>query len=139
MINMRLAKERGLSDKEIEQIEYLHGKLELCLEYACVSGYDEDLYKDVEYIEYLLQDLWGFPQDAEKHQWKHRYKFKSQWAGRTFRCNITGEEFTIPNSVEEGDYFSFGKSSIDVGRLGSYSRVIGKVVEITEEGNEDQS
>lgn len=137
MINMQLAKARGLSDEEIEKIEYLHWVLDLCLERGCLYGYDEDLYKAVEQFEYILQDLWGFSQDAKEHKWKHRYKFKCQWAGRKFRCTHTGEEFTIPNSVEERDYFSFGKSAIDVGRLGSYSRIIGDVVEITEEGDED--
>lgn len=122
MINMQLAKARGLSGEEIEKIEHLHWVLELCLERGCLYGYDEDLYKAIEQIEYLLQDLWGFPQDCGYHTWKHRYKFKSQWAGRTFRCNTTGEEFTIPNSVGERDFYSFGKAFVDVGRLDSYSR-----------------
>lgn len=122
MINMQLAKTRGLSDEAIEQIEYLHGRLELYLVYGCLCGYDEDLYATIEEKEYLLQRLWGFPQDSGYHTWKHRYKFKSQWAGRTFRCNTTGEELTIPNSVEERDFYSFGKAFVDVGRLDCYSR-----------------
>lgn len=137
MINMQLAKARGLSDEEIEKIDYLHWVLDLCLERGCLLGYDEDLYKAIEQFEYILQDLWGFPQDPAFHTWKHRYKFKCQWAGRKFRCISTGEEFTIPNSVEERDYFSFGESTIDVGRLDSYYRFNGNAVEITEEGNED--
>ena len=122
MINMQLAKARGLSDEEIEQIEYLHGRLELYLEEGCLHGYDEDLYANIEEKEYLLQTLWGFPPDHDYHTWKHRYKFKSQWVGRTFQCNTTGEEFTIPNSVEERDFYSFGKAFVDVGRLDCYSR-----------------
>lgn len=122
MVNIQLAKARGLSDEEIKQIECLHGSLKLCLECGCTHGYDEDLYKAIEQFEYLLQDLWGFPQDSDHHTWKHRYKFKSQWAGRTFRCNTTGEEYTIPNSVEERDFYSFGKAFVDVGRLDGYSR-----------------
>lgn len=132
-----MAKARGLSDEEIEKIDYLRWVLELCLERGCLLGYDEYVYEAVEQFEYLLQDLWGFPRDTKEHKWKHRYKFKCQWAGRKFRCNITGVEFTVPNSVEERDYFSFGESAIDVGRLDSYCRFIGDVVEITEEGNED--
>lgn len=122
MINMRLAKARGLSDEEIEKIEYLHWVLELCLEHGCLHGYDEDKYKAVEQFEYLLQDLWGFPRDSGRHTWKHRYKFKSQWAGRTFQCNTTGKKFTIPNSVEERDFYSFGEAFVDVGRLDYYFR-----------------
>lgn len=122
MINMQLAKARGLSDEEIEQIEYLHGRLELYLVYGCLCGYDEDLYTTIEEKEYLLQRLWGFPQDPKQHKWKHIYKFKSQWAGRTFWCVITGEEFTIPNTVKERDCFYFGKAFVDVGRLDGYSR-----------------
>ena len=122
MINMQLAKARGLSDEDIKQIEYLHGSLELCLGRGCLHGYDEDLYKAIEQFEYLLQDLWGFPRDVKEHKWKHRYKFKSQWAGRTFRCNTTGDEFTIPNSVEERDFYSFGEAFVDVGRLDCYAR-----------------
>ena len=122
MINMQLAKDRGLSDEDIEHIEYLHWVLELCLERGCLQGYDEYVYEAVEQFEYMLQDLWGFPQDSGYHTWKHRYKFKSQWAGRTFQCNTTGEEFTIPNSVGERDFYSFGKAFVDVGRLDCYSR-----------------
>lgn len=122
MINMQLAKAQRLSDEEIEQIEHLQGRLGLHLEHGCLHGYDEDLYATIEEKEYLLQTLWGFPEDSDYHTWKHRYKFKSQWAGRTFRCNTTGEEFIIPNSVEERDFYSFGEAFVDVGRLDSYSR-----------------
>ena len=122
MVNMQLAKARGLSDEEIKQIEHLQRRLELYLEHGCIHGYYESLYYAIEEEEYLLQRLWGFPQDSDYHTWKHRYKFKSQWAGRTFRCNTTGEEFTIPNSVEERDFYSFGEAFVDVGRLDCYSR-----------------
>lgn len=122
MINMQLAKSRGLSDEAIEWIKYLHEKMESYLEDGCLNGYSECLYTTIEQFEYFLQRLWGFPQDPDKHTWKHRYKFKCQWAGRTFQCNTTGEELTIPNSVEEGDFFSFGKAFVDVGRLDYYYR-----------------
>lgn len=122
MINMQLAEVRGLSDETIEWIKYLHEKMESYLEDGCLNGYSESLYTTIEKTEYVLQCLWGFPQDPDKHTWKHLYRFKCQWAGRTFRCAITGEEFTIPNSVEEGDFFSFGKAFVDVGRLDYYCR-----------------
>lgn len=137
MINMRLARERGLGEGGIEAIKATHEVLNEMLSSGQVGSFSHDMYDNIEACEYLLQDLWGFPKDPAFHTWKHRYNFKCQWAGRKFRCTRTGEEFIIPNSVEERDYFSFGDSAIDVGRIGCYCRIIGDVVEITEEGNED--
>ena len=62
-------------------------------------------------------------------------KTKTQeiWAGRKFRCNITGIVFTIPDDVRECDFFSFGESFVDVGRAGFYCRFGGDVKEIKDE------
>lgn len=46
---------------------------------------------------------------------------KDEWIGRTFRCTVTGELFTIPKDVSRGRFYSFGESFIDVGD-GYYSR-----------------
>lgn len=49
--------------------------------------------------------------------------FKDVWAGRVFRCNSTGEELVIPDSVQERDFYPFGEAFVDVGRLGEYCRM----------------
>lgn len=60
-------------------------------------------------------------------------KIQKIWAGRKFRCNITGVEFTIPDDVRECDWFPFGESFVDVGRADFYSRFGGDVQEIKDE------
>ena len=60
-------------------------------------------------------------------------EWQQMWAGRTFRCIETGQTFTIPDNVQECDFFAFGKCFIDVGRVNFYCRFGGKFVEITGE------
>jgi len=50
------------------------------------------------------------------------------WGGRTFQCGITGEEITLPDIIYRGDFFSFGKSFIDIGNE-YYSRAGGNPIE----------
>lgn len=57
------------------------------------------------------------------------------WAGRTFKCNITGITFTIPKDVQECDFFVIGEGYVDVGRVNSYCRFGGDVVEISQQDN----
>lgn len=57
-------------------------------------------------------------------------EFKMIWSGRKYRCNDTGEVFTIPENVKECDFFKVGDGFVDVGRLGSYSRFGGNIVRV---------
>lgn len=61
-----------------------------------------------------------------------REEFKAKWASRRFRCKTTGEEFVIPDDVQECDFYSFGECYIDVGRLNAYCRFSGHIEEIKE-------
>lgn len=129
-INMQLAKLKGLCEEDIEHINLIHEELEVLLK----CKYSKQIYETIENLEYLLQHLWGFPQDPSYHTWKKRYEFKCQWANRTFRCKDTGVEFTIPEGVEEGAFFIIGKGWLDVGRLNAYSRSGGNLEEVKSEG-----
>ena len=60
-------------------------------------------------------------------------EFQQIWAGRKYRCDTTGVEFTIPDNVRETDFFKVGEGAIDVGRLGFYYRIIGDIVEVIDE------
>ena len=54
------------------------------------------------------------------------------WGGSRWRCGITGEGCTLPLVVHRGDFYSFGKSYIDVGDE-FYARFGGKPIEVKEE------
>ena len=47
--------------------------------------------------------------------------WKLTWADSKWKCDYTGEEFTLPTEVRKGDFYSFGKSFVDTGD-GYYSR-----------------
>ena len=128
--NRWLAEERGLSEESIERIDYLHALIENLIKQSIGKLFSESVYNEIEGYEYLLQQAWGFPKDCDYHTWKHAYKFKNQWVGRTFKCKDTGKEFTIPFDVKERDYYTIGSSGIDVGRLDGYYRIIGQLEEI---------
>lgn len=63
-------------------------------------------------------------------------EWQKYWGGRTFKCGITGETFVIPHDVQECDFFSFGKSYVDVGRVGFYCRYGGHPIDITDTGGD---
>jgi len=120
MINRELAERMGLSEDDIDLIRSIRNEILLTIKEG--KTFNQDEYDFIERAEFLLQELWGFPKDASKHTWKNRYKFKCQWAGRKFQCTETAEVFTIPDTVEETDFYPVGKGYIDVGRLDSYNR-----------------
>ena len=106
--------------------------------YAIISDALNGMYEEVhtekiiESCEYVLQALFGFPLDNTKHRYTREHKFKRQWENRRFRCNTTGEVFTIPNDVYETAFYSFGNAFVDVGRLNFYAR-FSNCTEIVEE------
>ena len=132
-INWQLAEDLGLSEEVIFKIEEIHEELGCLLE-ACDEGYRPEYFDYIEQLEFLLQGLWGFEQNEERHTWKHLYKFRCQWVGRKFRCLTTGEELVIPDKVYPRDYLSFGEAGVDVGVLDGYYRM-NNCEEIKGEGN----
>lgn len=61
-------------------------------------------------------------------------KFRKVWAGRIFKCPETGIVNSIPDCVNQCDFFIIGKGFLDVGRFNAYSRRGGNVYEVTGEG-----
>jgi hypothetical protein len=128
--NSVLAKQRELSEEDIVNITSIHEKLYYIIEKRVGMGFNQAVYNEIEKLENSLQGHWGFTIDPSYHTWKKSYKFKCQWANRTFKCLDTGVLFTIPEFVKERDFFSIGAGGIDVGRLDCYSRVIGNLEEV---------
>lgn len=56
----------------------------------------------------------------------------SNWAGKVFKCGITGHKIRIPDDVKPKQFFQFGESFIDVGD-GIYSRAGGQPLEVTDD------
>lgn len=128
--NRDLARLRGISEETCQYIDEVHRGLNNLLALWAGESWEEPRHKLIESTEFMLQELWGFEQDSAYHTWTKRYKFKTEWAGRVFRCTTTGECFTIPASVEERDFYQIGEGGVDVGRLNFYSRFIGNIEEI---------
>jgi hypothetical protein len=132
-INMRLAKEQGLSESDIHFIELIHKTLVEYIDFNCTMPFRQETFDTIENLEYLLQNAWGFDEDPSKHTWTKLYAFRCEWVGRKFKCTQTGKVFTIPYDVEECDFFAVGGGFVDVGRHGGYARFSG-VEEIKDEG-----
>ncbi len=136
MINMELAKQRGISQENIEAINALNILLErLIKSYTLDVPYHEarDLVRSVEFT---LQRLWEFPQDELYHTW---YKLLNQrhmeltWIGRTFKDMDSGTQRTIRerHDVRERGLFGVGMGAIDFGVAGGYHRILGNLVEVS--------
>lgn len=129
-INRELAEDCGLDESAIQEIEELHEALDALIAAWVKEPYSEDRAEDIHSLEYRLQKLWGFPMDRRYHTWVRLYEFRCQWVGKKYRCQETGEEFTIPDDVKPCDFFSFGQCAVDVGRLNSYSRMCGPIIDL---------
>lgn len=134
MINMELAKQRGISQDNIEAINSLHELLEKLIQsYTLEVDYQEarDLVRSAEF---QLQKLWSFPEDERYHSWVDMLADKHlelQWAGKTFECQSTGERRTLTkNDTHERNFIAIGACNIDMGVAGGYHRVLGNLKEI---------
>lgn len=132
-INRELAEDCGLDESAIQEIESLHEKLDTLIAAWVKEPYSEDRAEEIHSIEDRLQALWGFPVDRRYHTWVRLYEFRCQWAGKKYRCQETGEEFTIPDNVKPRDFFSFGRCFIDTGRLNFSSRMGGPIINLNAE------
>lgn len=114
---------------DFNEIVKLQTKIYKLISRSNFGVFNQSVYDKIEELEFKLQELWGFTQNACKHWHKHIYKFKCSWIGRKFKCVKTGEEFIIPETVSYGSLFEFGNCFIDVGD-GYYSRFGGEIEEI---------
>ena len=71
-LNPDLIKQQKLTKKEVKRLQELHAyrervfaDMELETDPAALRGFAER----VENIEFMLQEAWRFPQDAQKHSW----------------------------------------------------------------------
>ena len=71
-LNERLILQQKLSESEVEQILRLHEyRLTLCAKMEALPPDNPKVKayaKDLEHIEFLLQDAWKFPRDANFHR-----------------------------------------------------------------------
>jgi hypothetical protein len=123
--NRFLASERGLDEDTIDEIERIHDLIDKYTRNWVQEPFTQARKDEIHSLEYILQKLWGFPQDCDYHRYADGYEFKCQWVGRTYRCTSTGKTFTIPYEVQERDFFKVGEGFVDVGRLNCYSRFSG--------------
>lgn len=72
MINLELAKQKGLSEERVTAIKELHKQAEAILRRPEHYGEAEEVLELLTAIEYSLQLLWGFPTDKAYHS----YSFK---------------------------------------------------------------
>lgn len=126
-INRQLAKDRGLSEDVINEIERIHNLIGKFTRAWVLSDelFSQERKDKLHCLEYQLQRLWGFSEDHGYHRYAYEYEFKCQWVGKTYRCTKTGKEFTIPYEVNQCDLFPVGEGFVDVGRVYCYARFSG--------------
>lgn len=81
MLNYALARERGLSKKDVKDLELYHACMEaLVYKEAYDRAYNpveppspKRLRKLVRRLEYMMQDKWGFPRNKYKHTHWRRF------------------------------------------------------------------
>lgn len=132
--NLELAKQRGISQENIEAINNIHDLLERLIEnYTLEVDYQEarDLVRSAEFA---LQRLWAFSEDERYHSWVDMLADKHLeivWAGRTFECQSTGERRTLTkHDTHERNFIAIGSCNIDFGVAGGYHRILGNLKEI---------
>ena len=119
-----IAAQRGIPEATCLEIDKLHEDIDEYIEWAIKEKVSECLVEVyLKDLEFLLQELWEFPEDDRFHTYFKKYLFKKQWYSRSFKCNTTGQVFTVPMSVKECDFYQWAEAYLDVGRLNLYSRM----------------
>ena len=79
MLNQRLVEKQGLSRGDVAKIKMLHNEREMLFKkmealdpVADRHELREHCVKDLERLEFALQEAWKFPQDAKMHSWWFR-------------------------------------------------------------------
>ena len=118
-VNMELAVKQGLSDTDVMLIDSIHTHLDLVINNISLE-HDEQLVREhVRTMEFQLQELWGFNQDARYHTWVKRVSRRFRellYVGAVYRCKTTGETLTI--TAQELDAYKLviiGNGFIDFG------------------------
>ncbi|MNQ26039.1 hypothetical protein D3C85_392640 [compost metagenome] len=129
----KLGKQRGISEAILQEIDTLHILIDNLMLSAIKENVPAENIKDIlTEADFMLQKLWGFPQDGKYHTYYKKYQFKKQWAFKKFRCKWSGEVYEIPFDVREREFFQVGEAAIDVGVLNGYHRLVGEVEEVTQ-------
>ena len=127
----RLGAQMGVPEDVLQRIDKMHEQNDEFMRVALKNNTPvEIVIERLTAADFDLQLAWGFPMDIKFHTLVKKFLFKKQWYGRKFRCEATGEEFVIPATVYEGQFFDIGSGGIDVGRAGAYSRRIGNIIEV---------
>lgn len=129
MINMELARRKGLDQYEIDTIQAIHVRVDRLMETARLGNFNQKTYNWIEKLEFSLQALWGFDINERYHTHKHHYKWACRWIGSKWKCLDTGQELVISKDIQYNNYIRIGEGAIDLGNI-YYHRVIGNVVEI---------
>jgi len=135
--NPFLVEQRGITGEEVEQINATHEQIYSLIERRSGLGvWNSSVHEAIKQLEFQLQRLWGFSEDESKHRYVREYEFKCAWVKRKFKCNTSGEVFTIPEDVYETACYFWGDGAmVDTGRLSFYSR-FSNCTEITGESYE---
>lgn len=128
----KLGAQRGVSEAILQEIDTLHILIDNLMLSAIKENVPAEHIKDIlTEADFMLQNLWGFPQDKKFHTYYKNYQFKSQWCGRKFQCKMSGEVFEIPFDVKERYFYEVSEfAAIDVGVLNEYHRFIGEIGEV---------
>ncbi|MNC28970.1 hypothetical protein D3C75_772020 [compost metagenome] len=129
--NIQLAKQRGLNDETIEEINQIHEHLEAIIDDLTLYQDLGELVNIVRQHEFDLQALWGFSQDRRYHTWvprlleRHR---ELQYLGAVYRCKDSCESRTIgKQELHGGVLVGVGKGFID---FGGVVRIVGNLERI---------
>lgn len=121
--NRALAAQRDISEETCKLIDELHEEVDKLIPLLIESESDEESARDIlNLMDGTVQKLWGFEEDPRYFTYFKKYQFNKEWAGRSFKCNTTGQIFTVPTSVAECQFFQWGEAFLDTGRLNAYSR-----------------
>lgn len=134
-INMDLAKERGISDRDVDLINRYHNLLEAVIVIASEDDDAETRKSNFDFVcfyEFKLQSLWGFDLDARYHKWKDRLRARYRaldYAG-VYRCTLTGKTRTIDAyEVTSPTLIGVGEGFIDFS--GYNVRIVGPLERIS--------
>lgn len=135
-VNMVLANRLGISQENIEKINAIHEDIATLVDSYEIES--PEIYtstrQQITRFEFMLQELWGFRQNASYHTHVQRLADKHlqlEWVGRVFQCVKTRKVKTIEKAdVYECGTWCVGECMIDFGRAGAYSRIVGEIEEI---------
>lgn len=94
MINMALAAQQKITDEGIEKLNALYKVLD---EVISRPEYFDNPVRQIEQLEFKLQKLWKFPQDARYHT--HWVKIKGCTCPKMDNKNFFGSDICLVNQT----------------------------------------